>query len=92
MEPATLTSMATADPSDRILAALTDALSGAGFILVTQVEVRKGWADIDIVTVHATVAKDDASPALRRTIHEAVGAVLKDKRKLVEIRWAPRRV
>jgi hypothetical protein len=84
--------MATADPSDRILAALTDALSGAGFILVTHVDVRKGWADIDIVTVHTTVAKDDASPALRRTIHEAVGAVLKDKRNLVEIRWVPRRV
>jgi hypothetical protein len=84
--------MAKVDPSDRILAALTDALSGAGFVLVTHVEVRKGWADIDLVTVHATVAKDDASPALRRTIHEVVGAVLKDKRKLVEIRWPPRRL
>ncbi len=84
--------MAKVDLSDRILAALSDALSDAGFILVTHVEVRKGWADIDIVTVHTTVTKHDASPALRRTIHEAVGAVLKDRRKLVEIRWAPRRL
>jgi hypothetical protein len=84
--------MAMAELSVRIRAALTEALSGAGFCLIRAVEVRKGWADIDIVTVHTTVAKDDASPALRRTIHEVVDHVLKERRNIVEIRWASRQV
>ena len=58
--------MATTDLSDRILAALTEALSGAGFRLVTEVEVRKGWGDVYIVTVHTGLSQADASPAFRR--------------------------
>jgi hypothetical protein len=56
--------MATTDLSDRILVALTEALSGAGFRLVNEVEVRKGWGDIFIVTVHTTLSQADASPDL----------------------------
>ena len=37
------THMATTDLSERILAALTEALSEAGFRLVTEVAVRRGW-------------------------------------------------
>ena len=59
--------MATTDLSDRILAALTEALSGAGFLLVTQVEVRKGWGDIFFVTVHAALSQADASSAFRES-------------------------
>ena len=51
------THMATTDLSDRILAALTEALSGAGFRLVTQVEVRKGWGDVYIVAVHTGLSR-----------------------------------
>ncbi len=36
---------------------------GAGFRLVTEVEVRRGWAYIYIVSVHSGLSRADASPA-----------------------------
>lgn len=78
----------TADLSKLILAALTDALSGVGFSLITNVEAQRGWGEIDFVTVHTGLAKADASPALRQTIHDVVATVLGDRRHHVEIRWA----
>jgi hypothetical protein len=80
--------MASADLSGAIQAALTEALIGAGFDLVSGVKVRRGWGDIDIVTVHAGLAKADASPALPTLINEAVESVLDGRRHYVELRWA----
>ncbi len=79
--------MATTDLSHRIQAALIEALSGAGYRLVTQVEVRQGWGDIFIVTVHTALSQADASPGLQRTIQELVATVLDGRRHYVEIRW-----
>ncbi len=80
--------MTRADLSRAIEAALTEALSGAGFRLVTQVDVRSGWGNILFVTVHAGLAKGDASPALRTVINEVVATVLDGTRHSLEIRWA----
>ena len=82
------TDMASADLSRAIQSALTEALSDAGFDLVTGVAVRRGWGDIEIVTVQAGLAKADASPALRGVINEVVATVLAERRHHVEIRWA----
>ncbi len=79
--------MATTDLSDRILGALTEALSGAGFRLVNEVEVRRGWGDIYLVAVHTGLSRADGSPAFGQTIHEVVDTVLAGERYLVEIRW-----
>ena len=79
--------MATTDLSDRILAALTEAFSGAGLRLVTQVEVRRGWGDIHIVSVHTGLSRAGASPAFGQTTQRVVDAVLDGERHLVEIRW-----
>jgi len=80
--------MASADLSRAIQSALTEALSDAGFDLVTGVAVRRGWGDIEIVTVQAGLAKADASPALRGVINEVVATVLDGRRHYVEVRWA----
>ena len=80
--------MATDDLSSPVQAALTQALSGAGFDLVTQVDVRRGWGDIYFVTIHTGLARADASPDLRPTIQEVVATVLDGRRHHVEIRWA----
>ena len=77
-----------ADLSKHILAALTDALSDAGFSLVADVKATRGWGDIDFVTVHTDISKADASAAFPRTIHDVVATVLGDRRHHVEIRWA----
>ena len=79
--------MATTDPSDRVLAALTEALSGAGFRMVTEVEARKGWGDVYIVAVHTGLSRAGASPAFGETIDEVVDTVLAGERYVVEIRW-----
>jgi len=79
--------MVAADLSTQILHALTEAFSGAGFDLVTQVEVRRGWGDIEHCTVHTRLAQSDASPDFRQTIQEVVATVLKGGRYHVEIRW-----
>ena len=81
------THVTTTDLSDRILRALTEALSGAGFRLVTEVEVRRGWGDIYLVSIHTGLSRTDASPAFEQTIHEVVDTVLAGERHLVEIRW-----
>lgn len=88
LNPPRLTSITTEDLSHHILRDLSEALSSAGYDLVTHVETRRGWGDVDIVRVHVAVAKADASPTLRETIHEVVGTVLLGRRHHVEIYWA----
>ena len=60
--------MAAVDLSERVLGALTEALSGAGFRLITDVEVRRGWGDIHFVTVPTGLSWADASAAFGQTI------------------------
>jgi hypothetical protein len=80
---------ASTELSLRIFHTLTEALSGAGLKIVTHVETWIGWGDIHVVVVHTELARCDASPALRSTIHDVVGTVLAGRRHLVEIRWLP---
>ena len=80
--------MAAADLSTPILHPLTEALCGAGFALVTNVEARRGWGDVAVVTVHSGVTPADASPSLPHTIQAVVANALEGRRHRVEIRWA----
>jgi hypothetical protein len=80
--------MAATDLSSRIFVARTEAFSGAGFDLVTQVEVWRGWGDIYIVSVHTGLSQAEASPDLRLTIQQVIATLLEDSRHKVEIRWA----
>ncbi len=59
--------MATTDLSERILAALTEALSEAGFRLVTEVAVRRGWGNVYLVTIHTGLSRGRCINRLRES-------------------------
>jgi len=73
--------------SARIADALHARWPDAGFDAAGRIHVRIGWGDIQIVTVHSTLRREE-SPSFESVIRRVVDMVMEGVRHDLEIVWA----
>jgi len=73
--------------SARIAYALHARWPEAGFDAPGRVHVRTGWGDINIVTVHSRLRRDE-SPAFESVVRRVVDMVMEGVPHDLEIVWA----